>query len=561
MTDKTASPAVVAEDNTANSASIFGECVLKLTHSTTYEPPLYLFPELLPQVPQGTPPLPVWDAVADAVDISASSWRVADVSQLIAAGTAAAASSTVLRGEAKSSNSASRPPQAMVTLASMVAENRLLAAGLDASALKSGFFSSAGIIQQLATLRARMGLTEEEGAAIMSNHFINLLAWQKLCDINGGDGSAQAAAVPKRGEELHNNDAGASSSLAHPSPALSRKRARGAETSDQEEENAEEEDSNTWLPSPNPWATDAQLTRNDAINGVKFVSSTEKNVEGRVDLLRVLAKLYKRPWRTLTSQGQQTDCVVPPGMMNVTSPFADNSKVPGAMLDPLGELGWGIAASAKNDALFFGSVRVAHNACFYSVVLSSRTGTATTPPQRVPLRQLATHFGREAGVRSAAAVAAAALVPIDAGLEPYATHPEVLSGLHFDLVLRPVYEHKAELANEGRIDDTEEASSEDGATPPRDYAVVHTKTPGHYTLWLLNHGRNGIRIVGKGWILGEPRQLHAGDVLVVGNEVEVRVEAHTTAAAACASATEASAADKVESTSSSQVKRERADVE
>ncbi|KPI90264.1 hypothetical protein ABL78_0646 [Leptomonas seymouri] len=550
MEDKTASHVQPAEGTSVNSASILGACVLKLTHSTTYEPPLYLFPELLPQVPQGTPPLPVWDAVADAVDISASSWRVADASQLLAAG-AAAASSTMPTGEAKGSTPLPRTPQAMVTLSSMVAENRLLAAGLDASVLKKGSFSSAGIIQQLATLQTRMGLTDEEGAAIMSNHFINLLAWQKLCEINGVQSNGTAPEVP-RADELH-NDSGASSSVSLLSAALSRKRARITE-------NNNRDDGSHALPSPDPWATDAELALSGAVNGEKFVSAREKNVEERVDLLCTLAKLYKRPWRTLTSQGQQTDCVVPPGTVNVTSPFADNSKMPGAVIDPVEELSWGATArAAEGSTEFFGQVRVAHNVHFYSVVLSSRSGSASVAPRRVPLSQLVTYFGREAGVRSAAAVAAAALVPIGGGLGSYATRSEVLSKLHFALVLRPVYDRKAEVAREGGTGANDAEPSEDGTASSRDYAVVHTKTPDHYTLWLMNYGRNGVRIAGKGWVLSEPRQLSAGDVLVVGDEVEVRVEEHVTAAAARSTLVEVSGAEKAESPAPSQVKRERAD--
>ena len=87
--------------------------------------------------------------------------------------------------------------------------------------------------------------------------------------------------------------------------------------------------------------------------------------------------------------------------------------------------------------------------------------------------------------------------------------------------------------------------------------MVHTKTPDHYTLWLVNYGRNGVRVAGRGWVLGEPRQLRAGDTLVLGGDVELRVEQHSTAAAACATA----AVDRADSSIPSQVKQERAEDE
>lgn len=563
--------------STAATASILGECVLKLTHSTTYEPPLYLFPELLPQVPQGTPPLPVWDAVADAVDIAASSWRIADATQLLTTGAAAAG-----KGGHRSNGSdvrptagsTPRPPQAMVTLTSMVAENRLLAAGLDATALRSGAFSSASIIEQLATLQARMGLTDEEGAAIMSNHFINLLAWQKLCEINGGAAGGHAVNSASPGSPSTSTAASSPSAASVPPPlAPSRKRARAAG-------GGGDDSSPTWLPSPDPWATNADLARGTT-SGEKFIAAGEANVEERVDLLRTLAALYQRPWRSLASQGQQTDCVVPPGTVNVTSPYADSSRLPGATVDPAADLGWSLPGAQDNDSTashYFGRLRVAHNPCFYSVVLSSRGASGLATPRRVPLMQTTTTVGRAAGAQPSAAVAAAALVPIDAGLDAYSSHPDVLSRYHFALVLRPVYDHKAALVSNGAIaphgDDSaddnnnEDNLSEEGgeATSQRNFAIVHTKTPEYYTLWLVNYGRNGVRICGKGWVLGEPRELHAGDVLVIGDDVELQVELHTTAAAARATAVEEAGGAGATPTpgvslSSSQVKRERAEDE
>ncbi|KAK7195723.1 hypothetical protein NESM_000502600 [Novymonas esmeraldas] len=547
-------------DAAAETAPILGECVLTLTHSTTYEPPLYLFPELLPRVPQGTPPLPVWDAVADAVDIGASSWRVADATQLVAAGVAAAAEAS---GGAPSVP-AERKPRSMATLTSMIAENRLAATGLDASALEKDAFSSAAIITHLATLQARMGLSDEEGAAIMSNHFINLLAWQKLRELNGSAGHRGAC----RGDGRHGASEAASSSsspssppstLAQPAPVPSRKRWRAA---------VDGEDCDTWLPSPHPWATEAELARPDEAG--RFVAAGEVHAERQVELLCALADLYGRPWRTLASCGQQTDFVVPPGTVNVTSPYADNAKLPGAVLDPSSDLGWVPASSAAPHAAYFGRVCVAHTATFYSVVVSAtQSGVAAPPPTRVPLDEPIVYFGRQAGPQPAAAVAAAATTPIAGALAPYTTRPELLSRFHFALVLRPVYEQVADMADnapstsEARVSKCEpcddsggEGSETASAAHERQTTVVHTKRPHHYTLWLVNYGRHGVRVVGRGWVLGEPRQLHAGDVLLVGNEVQVRVEEHAAAAEARASA-ESGVIHATASHASSQVKQER----
>ncbi|GET92764.1 hypothetical protein, conserved [Leishmania tarentolae] len=545
----------VAIEATAQRAPILGECVLKLSRSTTYEPPLYLFPELLPPVPQGTPPLPVWDAVADAVDIAASSWRVADATQLIAAGVAAAGASGM-----KANTAVERRPQTMVTLTSMIAENRLLAAGLDATVLEKDTFSSAAIIAHLAALQARMGLNDEEGAAIMSNHFINLLAWQKLRELNGSSLHAGAHRTEQEGSERE----GARSATSLPSqstPASCRKRTRASQDCDDRE---------VWFPSPHPWATEAELAVSDSSG--RFVAAGEVNVEKQVELLHTLAELYQRPWRTLASRGQQTDFVVPPGTVNITSPFADNSKVPGALLDPASDLGWGSTLSSSLNTDYFGGVRVAHTPCFYSVVLSAAkpasAGCAAAPaPTRLPLEELTTYFGREPGVRRAAAVAAGAAVPIVGALAPYTTHPEVLSRFQFALVLRPVYEHAADAngmrrsdgnprVGKGEPSNDDEASESDADAHQTHAAVLHTKRPHHYTLWLVNYGRNGVRVTGQGWVLGEPRQLQAGDVLIVGGEVQLRVEQHVSAAAARSPAV-SDVALSSPSASSSQVKQEQ----
>lgn len=558
-------------DVTAQPAPVLGDCVLTLTHATTYEPPLYLFPELLPQVPQGTPPLPVWDAVADAVNIAASSWRIADATRLVAAGAAAAAAGEA-SGSAKAAAAGERRPQAMVTLASMIADNRLVAAGLDATALANGAFSSAAIITHLATLQARMGLSDEEGAAIMSNHFINLLAWQKLRELN------EASARTRTDARTAATSASASSTaaVAQAETTSSRKRLRAAQERDDGEERQQ------WLASPHPWATDAEL-KADADGNARFVAASETNVERQVELLRTLTELYQRPWRALASRGQQTDFVIPPGTVNVTSPFADNTKVPGAMVDPVTDLGWVPTAShsvsqpSQGVADFFGGVCVAHAARFYAVLITSASSASEGAPTRVPLDELTTYFGRDAGVRAAAATAAAALVPIRGALGPHAAHPAVLSRFHFALVLKPVYEQVAgaegapeslratELKNtkqEPCDDDGDEGgSSGESETLTGQVAVVHTKRPHHYTLWLVNYGRNGVRVAGKGWVLGEPRQLVPGDVLVVGDEVELRVEEHATATAARAVATNGVSQHSSTSATPSQVKRERLEEE
>ncbi|KAG5492667.1 hypothetical protein JKF63_01246 [Porcisia hertigi] len=507
-------------------APIIGECVLILSRSTTYEPPLYLFPELLPQVPQGTPPLPVWDAVADAVDIAASSWRVADATQLLAAGVAA-----VGGGGIKPSTSVERRPRAMVTLASMIADNRLCAAGLDATVLEKDAFSSASIITHLAALQERMGLSDEEGAAIMSNHFINLLAWQKLRELSESANCVSSTPAERRTREEEAAGGATFSPSSQTSPPSSRKRSRAFHDGNDRE---------TWLPSPHPWATEAEMAGTEG--AARFVAVGEANVERQVELLNTLTELYQRPWRTLTSRGEQTDFVVPPGTVNITSPFADNRKIPGAYLDPASALGWGPPLSSSPDTDYFGGVRVAHKPCFYAVALSSvkrgsEGSTGAPAPTRLPLEELTTYFGREAGPRGAASVAAAATIPIVGSLAPYATHPEMLSRLQFAIVLRPVYEvitdanEVTSSASESHprkqepLDD-EDLSETDAEGRQAHRVVVHTKRPHHYTLWVVNYGRNGVRVAGKGWVLGEPCQLHADDVLIVGNEVQLRVEEH-----------------------------------
>ncbi|CAD2216786.1 hypothetical protein AGDE_10763 [Angomonas deanei] len=352
-----------AQDN-----CILGDCSLRLTHSSPYEPPLYLFPELVARVPENSPPAQIWDSIADSINIEESYWRIANATSLKGIEHGSSGDNTT--------QSTGKQNTTVTTLAGLVSSNKLLSAGLSANVLQEGTFSAKSIVESIVAFGKRENLEEKEMAALLSNHFVNLLAWKKLRELNEGGAEVDASA----GEETATDE------------STNRKRPR-------------EE-----LPSPDPWT----LTTDS-----KFIATGEENVEERVKLLQSLKKLYGK-WTSLSSSAAQTDYVVPPGTINPTSPYAEkpfaaNSK---SEYHPVKDLGWTRGKNVKDE-----------EHCF-SVLIQTKQGDGL--PTKIVLSQQSTNFGRTKGVQSAMCGS----VLVHAGLEGFTAAPEFITFHHFSLVLR-----------------------------------------------------------------------------------------------------------------------------
>lgn len=350
---------------------ILGDCCISLSHSTTYEPPLYLFPELLPKVPQDSRGVTVWDGVADAIDITNSFWRVAHSRSL---------------EEASKYVGVEQVPEVaneMTTLATMIASNRLLSAGITSDVLGKGQFSSQAILNELKVHCNAAGFSEEEKALVMSNHFLNLLAWIKLREINCSYTSARKS----------KNDIG----------VTLRKRSR-------EDINDNSEN----LPLPSPWFSEAD----ELFVPGRFVSGMEQNIEKRIEALEALSCLYNKPMLSLCSRGQQTDYVVPPGTINTTSPFQ-------------------VLPRSSGKADFHGILDLQWNTSFLNpprievhiLSVNSEHSFQTEEVKVVPLTNLCAYFGRSEGVTCNGSIMSSTHIHI--GLGNFTSYPQLISPLQF----------------------------------------------------------------------------------------------------------------------------------
>ncbi|RNC30109.1 hypothetical protein TcCL_Unassigned07380, partial [Trypanosoma cruzi] len=185
----------------------------------------------------------------------------------------------------------------------------------------------------------------------------------------------------------------------------------------------------------------------------------EQNVEKRIELIETLSALYRRPWQTLQSRGIQTEKFTP-GSINETAPHVDPIKLPAAMLDPEEDLGW--KQSAVEDA---------SNNRWELRVTSSSTATS----ELIPVRGRFMHFGRSAGVTSAAH---GTVTNVHVGLSAFTNHPEFLSPHHFSLAVLsakpPWSASDAGAAVKHEVDGNGENGDE-----------------GQF-IWLMNYGRNGV---------------------------------------------------------------------
>lgn len=387
---------------------ILGDCCISLSHSTTYEPPLYLLPELLPKVKIDSKDVEVWDGVADAIDTDNSYWRVASPLGL----KQASKNAGNMEGSTESSTN---------SLAQMIASNRLSSAGISPAILSKGNFCAESIINEIENHCRMAGFSEEEKSLIMSNHFINILAWTKLREINHP--------VCRRQDKNE--------------PLSGRKRSR-------------DETSNELKPSPTPWSSEVD---NPAMIG-RFVSGKEAHFERKVELLENLAELYQKPIISLCSRGQQTDHVVPPGVINLTSPYNELPKL--VEFDPMTQLRWSNARLPTSLPL--------------NIIPSGSSRTC------IPVKLPQIHVGRQEGVVGSKN----GYTRVHIGLGTYTKYPDQLSPHHFTLFCR--------------------------------------NSNNNPEIWLVNYGRNGIKVDTKKWVLGEPCKLLIPAVLRITRDLVVEIQ-------------------------------------
>lgn len=405
--------------------AIIGDCCISVTHSTTYEPPLYLFRELLPKVSQNTKSVVVWDGVADAIDVENSFWRVSN--------------SQLLSEASKYAGLAERtePHTETDTLATMIASNRLASAGMTADILSKGQFSSHAIINELEVHCKVSGFSEKEKALLMSNHFLNLLAWMKLRELNYSFTRTHA--------EKNERD------------TKTRKRSR-----------VDEAEKSGNLPLPSPWFTEMD----ESFVPGRFISGLEKDVEKKIEALESLSCLYNGPVLSLCSRGQQTDYVVPPGTINTTSPYNVLPSSSGkAVFHSVSDLQW------SSDLFSIPALIEARILCVLSGVPHE-----TVEKEVIPLRDSCVHFGRLKGLIRSTSGGSSTRVQI--GLGDFTSFPDVISPLQFSI-----------------------------------YQVCSD------TVLLLNYGRNGIRLQGNKWVLGEALTLKLPVVITVTKDLSVELVA------------------------------------
>ncbi|KAH9601797.1 hypothetical protein LSM04_007754 [Trypanosoma melophagium] len=360
-----------------------GNCELALQRSTVYEPPMYLFQELLPGVPEGTAPFSVSDGIADIVDVDASSMDIAALCK-IPQRELRENTEDSKQGDANEASSASHSVEMsdMQVLASLLASNRLQIAGLTADMLQSGGFSLGSMVEKLRTLIDCAKLNSSEAKAIMSPTFLNLVSWRFLTE-------SESRYVPNR-----------------------RKRETLTETPDrrvrQRQELVEETELALIQPSNDPW-DDKDLTP-----GV-FIAAGEVDVECKNEAIVALSNVFSSSWRSLRSTGIQTDRFLP-GSINETSPYADPMKLPGATMDVEQDLGW--KPEEEDDSKNNWLLHV--------------TSSITSSTKVFPMKSGFMNFGRNAGVTSAVY---GGVTNVHVGLASFTAHPEFISPHHFSLAL------------------------------------------------------------------------------------------------------------------------------
>lgn len=286
-------------------SAAFGPCNIEFLRSVDYELPSYLFPELLPKVDEGgAQPIETSDAVISALDLARSSWPVIPIESL----------DDIDPARNAASSSSNHFDFARLVMQGAFTPIQLNAAALDAS---SGF-SKDNVVRGVRALVQKLALGAQErsrsligrpltpaeisteGALLarvmMSQHFINVLAWQRLQEL------LLPASI---------NDRLVS---AHDAPPVSNGATTPLPSSD---------DATMPQPSIAPWDTeysDCCISRPEELTD-SFLEQLAQHFDGVRQ-------------KKLVSCGQQTDdnlrkrCA---GVIRITSPYADSSKLTGPL--------------------------------------------------------------------------------------------------------------------------------------------------------------------------------------------------------------------------------------
>lgn len=399
---------------------IVGDCLISLAQNTTYEPPYYLLPELLPTVKPEEKNVDVWDAVADSIDVENSFWRVTNPLQL----ECATHNADLLSEPAHDSRSS--------LLASLIASNRLTAAGVTSEVLDNGNFSSESIIEELENLSASAKLSSSEVAAIKTNHFINILAWLKLREIN----YPATVELEKKSDNV-------------------RKRPRSDTLSGM-------------CASPDPWSDEVDK---DELSGT-FISGMEKNFEQKIDIINTLSHLYGRQVSSMCSRGQQTNYVVPPGTINITSPYNTLPPEKKNIFNVCEDFRWGTEDVSNSE-----------KPSFRITIFSSASGNENETVLCV--NEMCVNFGRTRGISSWKGGS----VQIHVGLDAFTSEKEYISPYHLSVV---------------------------GVRTSSELPDKHIQ--------LANYGRNGVVTGGGKWILGEVIKLPVPCTIHFSRDLKVQID-------------------------------------
>lgn len=285
--------------------SLVGEFTLSF-HPSVYDPPLYLFPELLPMVekkPGSRSPPPtadVVDATLGALNRDSSSWRIVGLS-------APQDEPLVdLKGDQLDSTD---------SLAMLVMKGSLRSIGLLPQALSPHTgFSAAKLVHHLDALALHLGQTMKTETdrtmlqkVVRSNHMINILAWQRLEELLGMSSGARA---------------GMFQSTYQPQPTSDSASALGGNDNGLEVGT---------VPSTDPWQ--------EIYSSNRFVSADVSNAQLHEPAIANLLQLFQKEnaqWPTKRSIGAQTaDKGSFAGMVRETLPLAKPDLPPLELVDPL----------------------------------------------------------------------------------------------------------------------------------------------------------------------------------------------------------------------------------
>lgn len=416
-----------------------GKCELQFitNNGVIYEPPAYLFPELIPKVDKSTAaastPQEFLDRVISALNASESSWPVCTLETSASNTTDGSGNPSILGTSQHTAEDtfARLVMQGAFTPIHLTPEALDPITGFSTNSVMDGIRRVAERIAATASARKRcilgrclspQELSEEETLmkqVCFSPHFVNVLAWQRLQEITC------TSHLPSEGEQAVKVP-----EVKEGNPVL--------------------------LPSSDPWQ---QAYPQSPQSSSVFVASPESRSDLKVPLYRLLSEQLRddqKYWIDAASTSTQTDDVVIKkacqGIVRLMSPFA-TATFPGVItqnmvrtaLDKMEARGASEGSSATNG---------------WSVTLRSISPSVTPLADKtfvVPLHQGTVVLGRSEGYNTDASLY------VDIGLEGFTEHPKRISPAHCGL-----------------------------------FASV---PGGSNELTVVAFGRNGVRVVGSKWLL------------------------------------------------------------